>query len=83
MVIISSNPIYKADNEDHNRKDMLDLLDWLSPGGFSERYRQLQSICAPGSGKWFLESERFLEWVNGVSSKALMCWGMRTVFSLK
>lgn len=44
------------------------ILDWLSPGCFSDTYDMFQSKRAESSGKWFLKLDKFQAWENGTSN---------------
>ena len=56
-------------------KERLDILNWLSPETFSDTYDTIRSSRLKGSGKWFLDSNRFQDWVKG-NSKMLIAEGM-------
>jgi len=55
--------------------ERLDILNWLSPETFSDTYDTIRSSRLKGSGKWFLDSNRFQDWVKG-NSKMLIAEGM-------
>jgi len=56
-------------------KRRLDILNWLSPEVFSDTYDTFRSSRLEGSGKWFLESDSFQDWVKS-NSKLLIVTGM-------
>lgn len=41
------------------------ILNWLSTGEFNERHEELRKTRAENSGKWFLESNEFISWLDG------------------
>lgn len=53
------------------------ILEWLSIGDFSMRHHELQKTRVKNSGRWFLESKEFMNWVNGSGPNCLICSGIR------
>jgi hypothetical protein len=52
-----------------------EILNWLSPETFSQTNDTYRSSRLEGSGKWFLNSQPFQDWVSG-TSKLLIVEGM-------
>lgn len=59
-----------------NSKD-LENQNCLTPLTFHEKQSDLLRRPLAGSGKWLLEDQRFLAWVNG-DNRVLWCPGLRT-----
>jgi len=45
-----------------------EILKWLSPEPYSDRYDEFWPSLAPSSGNWFLKSDAFQKWDTGVSN---------------
>ena len=56
------------------------ILDWLWPGSFTERLDALREQRIPNTGKWFLETPKFQDWVSEAGGNSLFCFGIRTKF---
>jgi hypothetical protein len=52
-------------------------MDWLLPKNFAAYHDAIRNERIKGTGSWFLNSTEFQNWVNGESSKILICHGMR------
>ena len=53
-----------------------DILEWLYSGNITGRLEGIRAMRAPNSGAWFLEE--FKNWIDGKSSKLMLCPGIRT-----
>ena len=53
------------------------ILNWLSTGEFNERHEELRKTRAENSGKWFLESNEFISWLDGNRPSCLFAVGIR------
>ncbi|KAF7188357.1 Vegetative incompatibility protein HET-E-1 [Pseudocercospora fuligena] len=51
------------------------ILDWLCPTDYSMQLQDNLEKCQPGTGKWFLENDRFLRWAHDNSYGTLFCPG--------
>jgi hypothetical protein len=56
------------------------ILSWLSTEEINERHEELKSIRTENSGKWFLESDEFINWLDGKGPSCLFAVGIR-IFS--
>lgn len=52
------------------------ILSWLSPVSFQDKQADVLQSVQPGTGKWFLESDKFRNWLSGDAS-LLWCPGIR------
>ena len=52
------------------------IVSWLSPTTFWARHQDIMSYRTEDTGKWFLETREFNQWVNG-TDKTLWCPGIR------
>ena len=52
------------------------ILAWVSPISFRSRQADVLEGLQQGTGKWFLEDDRFLSWING-EVQTLWCPGIR------
>jgi hypothetical protein len=57
------------------------MAEWLSSLTFDDQQNNTFSKCAPGTMKWFLESQKFKEWLNG-KRRTLWCPGKREICSI-
>ncbi|KAF8874892.1 hypothetical protein BD779DRAFT_1450513 [Infundibulicybe gibba] len=55
-------------------QELQDLVKWLSPLDFSEKYNTAFEKHVPGTGEWFLEHPKFLAWMRG-EFRTLWCPG--------
>ncbi|KAK0442337.1 ankyrin repeat-containing domain protein [Armillaria borealis] len=64
------------DNADQkqNQEIYLKIISWISPLNFRAVQSEIYSRRVDGTGRWFLESEKFLRWVDGTES-CLWCPG--------
>jgi hypothetical protein len=67
----------KVVRDDVQFKKRKEILEWLSPASFITRHEELQKTRAENSGKWFVESEEFVQWMEGKGPNALLCTGIR------
>ncbi|XTI90461.1 hypothetical protein V2W45_1188742, partial [Cenococcum geophilum] len=51
------------------------IIDWLSPLDFADQQRDFSDQRQNNTGTWFIESEAFLDWLNG-SKPILFCPGI-------
>ncbi|KAJ7453199.1 ankyrin repeat-containing domain protein [Mycena latifolia] len=51
------------------------IIEWWSPLNFFKRQAHIFATRQPGTGKWFLEHDKFLSWMSG-RGKTLWCPGM-------
>ncbi|KAK5680130.1 hypothetical protein LTS12_029317, partial [Elasticomyces elasticus] len=65
----------------HSIKDNYDIqlrnemLPWICPIDPSEQQRKAFKMRREGTGRWFLESEKFLHWINYDQTRTLLCTG--------
>jgi hypothetical protein len=52
------------------------ILNWLSPLQMSDVHQNTSNRVEKGSGRWFLSSEKFLNW-RTKHDRLLWCWGIR------
>lgn len=52
-----------------------EMLPWICPINSSEQQRKVFNMRREGTGRWFLESEQFLHWINYDQKKTLLCPG--------
>lgn len=52
-----------------------EMLPWICLIDPSEQQRKVVNMRREGTGKWFLESEKFLDWINYDQIKTLLCTG--------
>lgn len=62
--------------EDHGIQLRNEMLPRICPIDSSERQRKAFNMRREGTGKWFLESERFLCWVANEKKQTLLCTGV-------
>ena len=53
------------------------ILDWLSSENYSTRHQELRKTRIEDSGKWFLNSNEFINWSDGTGPGCLLCIGIR------
>jgi hypothetical protein len=58
-------------------KKRIDVLNWLSSMDSKSKHNEIKSKRVKGSGKWLLESEKFVNWLKE-SSSMLYCKGPGT-----
>ncbi len=56
-------------------REVIELLDWLSPLNFSAEQNQHYGQRCYGTGEWFLESDYFRAWMSG-RFPVLLCQGI-------
>ncbi|KAL2828521.1 purine and uridine phosphorylase [Aspergillus cavernicola] len=61
--------------KDQQRKEELEILDWLALPVYEAQYTDNISRRQEGTGKWFLESPEFTSWING-DKTTLFCSGI-------
>jgi hypothetical protein len=59
-------------NEKH-----LNILEWIFPGSFETRHKDISERRAPGSGRWFMNHEKAMQWIECDKSEVLFCVGNR------
>jgi len=59
-----------------------DILAWMSPFNFITKHKDLISKAQEGTGKWFLDCEKFKQWASGNQS-LLLCSGQRKCSPVK
>jgi hypothetical protein len=59
-----------------DQKLKVSILNWLSPLQMSDVHQNTSNKVEKGSGKWFVASEKFLDWRTKDHSR-LWCWGIR------
>lgn len=69
-----------AENVNHlkrglQRREDLDVLDWLTPINFGAHHSTIRDKRQPGTGKWFLDSDEYLTW-RDKNGKVLFCQGI-------
>ncbi len=65
-----------TDTKSHlDKKEDLEILDWLSPTDYGPQQADYLRIRQPGTGQWLLDSKEYRNWVNE-SSKTLFCPGI-------
>jgi len=62
--------------EDVHLEKRRKILEWLSVGDFSARHEELRKTRIKDSGRWFLDLEEFVNWVNGTGPSCLICTGI-------
>lgn len=62
----------KKNNDIQLRNEM---LPWISPIDPSEQQHKVFNLRREGTGKWFLESEQFSQWINHEKGKTFLCTG--------
>ena len=62
--------------EDHGIQLRNEMLPRICPIDPSERQRKAFNMRREGTGRWFLESERFLCWVANEKKQTLLCTGV-------
>jgi hypothetical protein len=60
--------------------ELSEISEWLSDLTFEEYQKELYKTCTAGTGKWFLESPEFKNWLEG-GSRELWCPGNGTWLS--
>jgi hypothetical protein len=63
---------------EHKSEKRQNILDWLWKGDHWERHEDLVKTRVQDTGKWFLKSPEFKNWVTGDESLSLICHGIRT-----
>jgi Cdc6-like AAA superfamily ATPase len=58
-----------------NRKEDLDLLDWLTPIDYGFQQSDYFKRRQPGTGQWLLDSEEYQTWLK-MSKQTLFCPGI-------
>ncbi len=58
------------------KKDYEDLLDWISAVNFGLIQKDFFSLTQAGTGQWFLQDPKFLQWLTG-PKQLLWCPGDR------
>ncbi|KAK0501763.1 ankyrin repeat-containing domain protein [Armillaria luteobubalina] len=61
-------------DQKQNQELFLKVTSWISPLNFRAVQSEIYSRRVDGTGQWFLESEKFLRWVDGTES-CLWCPG--------
>jgi len=51
------------------------ILNWLCSDDYSRRFKNHSATCLEGTGKWFLEDPKLLNWVHDDGSSNLICLG--------
>lgn len=64
----------------YNVERRLKILDWISAANFSSRHEAICAERVENSGTWFLQSEPFQNWLDGIGSNLLCYKGMRKSF---
>jgi hypothetical protein len=62
-------------NQHQDDQERLAILDWLSPIGSVSQQNDFASRRQSGTGRWLLDSSKFMAWVSG-EGQALLCWGL-------
>ncbi|KAF6221635.1 hypothetical protein HO133_001601 [Letharia lupina] len=63
-------------SENHGKHDERQTItDWLSPLDFSQKQRDVYANHQPGTGEWFLGSDKFKGWEGG-DNNVLWCHGI-------
>ncbi|KAF7305277.1 Ankyrin repeat protein [Mycena chlorophos] len=62
--------VYNAQPDEYDK-----IMDFLSPINFRQRQQEIFQARQEGTGNWFLEDTRFLEWKSG-STQVLWCSGI-------
>ncbi|KAJ5497839.1 hypothetical protein N7453_006890 [Penicillium expansum] len=57
------------------RKEDLELLNWLSPINYGHQQSQFLKMQQPGTGQWFLQSDPYKNW-RSTSKQTLFCPGI-------
>lgn len=52
------------------------ILAWMSPTSFQARQADVLQSVEPGTGKWFLETKNYRDWLAG-HVNLLWCPGIR------
>ena len=52
------------------------VIDWMSPLDFREKQEEVLADREPDTGRWFFQSPKFKDWVDG-RTKVLWCHGIR------
>lgn len=55
------------------------ILDWLSPLSFKDKQADVFSKRRPGTGSWFLDTDKFQSWSQGEKGSTLLCPGIRKI----
>ena len=50
------------------------ILNWISANDYHSRHVQLVNSHLPGTGRWFLEGNRFSEWINPDKHPSRILW---------
>lgn len=58
-----------------DRKEDLEILDWLTPIDFSPQNNDYIKRRQPGTGQWILDSIEFQSWIN-MNNQTLFCPGI-------
>lgn len=53
------------------------ILNWLYSEEFDERQQELRKSRAENSGKWFLKTDEFINWLEGKETNCLFAVGIR------
>ena len=53
------------------------MIDWLSPLNFRISQSDIFDRHVDGTGKWFIDSDEFVNWRDGDSARVLWCEGGR------
>jgi hypothetical protein len=64
-----------------NEKDQ-SILDWLSTADLEGRHKQMKKDRTPNTGKWFLESSEYNDWVRGEGPSTLISQGSCIIFEV-
>ena len=60
-----------------DRKRLDEILNWLSPLDMNRTHQSISDRAQPGSGKWFLNSEPYVNWSSSDGDiDPLWCWGI-------
>lgn len=72
--------VRSAERERQENK-IKEIASWLSDLSFDDVQQDIYSRKEEGTGKWFLQSCEFTQWINGPNNK-LWCPGIRKHYLL-
>ncbi|KAG8527048.1 uncharacterized protein KY384_008477 [Bacidia gigantensis] len=55
--------------------EMREIIQWLSPLNFATRHQDIFSKHQEGTGQWFLDDDKFVQWKTG-NSRLIWCPGV-------
>ncbi|CAG9991613.1 unnamed protein product [Clonostachys byssicola] len=58
-----------------HRKEVEDILEWLTPMNYGPLQSDIIKLRQPGTGQWFLDTEEYRIWASG-NGRTLYCPGM-------